>query len=187
MLYQILAYMPGKPPQPLGAQALLDYALRRLAGRPHSVAEIREKLAARAADPADVTGVLERLKEYGYINDQRLSEAFAAARLQNEGFGKARVVRDLRKKRVAPAVADRAVSEVYRGADEAALIEAFLKRKYRGKALDAFLAEPKNLASAYRRLRVAGFTSGNAVRVLKRFASDPDALDAIEDSAEDHD
>ncbi len=179
--------MPRKPPQPLDQQALLEYALRRLAGRPHSVAEIRQKLVARAAEPADVTAVLERLKEYGYINDQRLSENFAAARLQNEGFGKARVVRDLRKKRVAPAVADRAVSEVYRGADEVALIEAFLRRKYRGKALDAFLAEPKNLASAYRRLRVAGFSSGNAVRVLKRFASEPDTLDAIEENPQEQD
>ncbi len=177
--------MPRKPPQPLDAPALLEYALRRLAGRPYSLAELREKLAARAADSADVPAILKRLKEYGYVNDQRLAEAYATSRLHNEGFGKARVVRDLRKRRVAPAVAESAAAEVYRGSDEVALIEAFLRRKYRTKPLDEFLSEPKNLASAYRRLRLAGFTSGNSIRVLKRFAREPEALDSFEEAPEE--
>jgi hypothetical protein len=62
-----------------------------------------------------------------------------------------------------------------------ALIEAFLRRKYRSVTLDVFLAEPKNLASAYRRLRLAGFASGNSLRVLKRFAREPELLDGLED------
>jgi regulatory protein len=66
------------------------------------------------------------------------------------------------------------------------LIEDFLKRKYRGKQLGAFLAEEKNLAGAYRRLRYAGFSSGASIRVLKRFAGQPEVLDALEsDERED--
>jgi hypothetical protein len=87
----------------------------------------------------------------------------------------------LRKRRAAPSVAEKAVAKVYSEADEVALIEAFLRRKYRSVTLDVFLAEPKNLASACRRLRVAGFGSANSLSVLKRFAREPELLDGLED------
>ena len=65
------------------------------------------------------------------------------------------------------------------------LIEAFLKRKYRGKQLGAFLREEKNLAAAFRRLRYAGFSAGASIRVLKRYAQEPEALDALESDETD--
>jgi regulatory protein len=173
--------MPRKPPPLLGAAALWEYALRRLAGRPFSVAELRAKLAARAAEPESVSGVIDRLKESGYLDDRKLAESYAARRLENQGFGRARVVRDLRKRRVAPAVAERAAEQAYRDVDEVALVEAFLARKYRAKPLPQFLAEPKNLASAYRRLRMAGFTAGTSIRVLKRYAAEAEALERLEE------
>jgi regulatory protein len=68
----------------------------------------------------------------------------------------------------------------YAGTDEAKLIEEFLFRKYRGKQLKTFLSEEKNLAGAFRRLRYAGFSAGQSIRVLKRFANQPEVLDALE-------
>jgi hypothetical protein len=65
--------------------------------------------------------------------------------------------------------------------DETGLIENLLSRKYRGKNLGELLREPKNLASAYRKLRVAGFSSGNSIGVLKRYAAEADQLDEMED------
>jgi regulatory protein len=169
-----------RAPRRLDAATLYEYALRVLAARATSTGELRQKLLRRAEREEDVPAVLARLKEYGYLDDARFAQSYSAARLENEGFGKARVLRDLRRRRVAPVLAERAVSEVYRGTDEVALIEEFLRRKYRGVALDVHLGEPKRLAAAYRRLRGAGFSSGNAIRVLKRFASEPDILDSLE-------
>ena len=57
------------------------------------------------------------------------------------------------------------------------MIESFLARKYRGKDLGALLSEEKHLASAFRRLRAAGFSTGNSIRVLKRFAAEADRLE----------
>jgi len=57
------------------------------------------------------------------------------------------------------------------------VIEQFLARKYRGKNLAELLAEEKHLASAYRRLRTAGFGAGNSIRVLKRYAAQADLLE----------
>ena len=68
--------------------------------------------------------------------------------------------------------------------NETELIEAFLKRKYRGKQLGAFLGEEKNLAGAFRRLRYAGFSAGASIRVLKRYASRADELEEIEQEPE---
>jgi hypothetical protein len=42
------------------------------------------------------------------------------------------------------------------------------------------LAEEKHLVSAWRRLRYAGFSAGNSLRVLKRYAADEASLEALE-------
>lgn len=177
--------MAERKPRQLDAQDLWEFALRALSARAHSSGELREKLRRRAERAEDVAPILSRLKQSGYLNDQRYAESYSQARLENQGFGKTRVLRDLRKRRVAPAVAEKAVSEAYRGADEVRLIEEFLRRKYRSVPLETWLAEPKNLAAAYRRLRTAGFSSGNTLRVLKRFAREPELLDSLETPAEE--
>ena len=57
------------------------------------------------------------------------------------------------------------------------LIEDFVRRKIRPKTS---FEDPKELASAYRRLVRAGFASGNVISVLKRMAKDAELLDRIE-------
>ena len=164
----------------LDAEGLWSYALRLLAGRAHSTGEMREKLRRRAARLGDVDDVLVRLKDHGYLNDQRFAESFAAARLANDQLGRTRVVQDLRERRVAPALAERSVREVYQDVNEEALIEEWIRRKYRSAPRESLFQQDKDLAAAYRRLLRAGFRSGEIVRVLKRFAKNPDLLDSWE-------
>jgi len=168
-------------PKMLDYDALMDYALRALSGRAHSLGEIREKLRRRCLQPEDVDSVMLKLKDAGYLNDRKFAESFATARLENEGLGKMRVLRDLRQHRIAPKLAEQVVQKTFESSDEVQLIENFLARKYRGKQLGAFLSEEKNLASAFRRLRYAGFSAGNSIRVLKGYAAQPDVLDSLED------
>jgi regulatory protein len=172
--------MAKRPPQPLDRDKLLNVALRALGGRAYSSGELRDKLRRRAQNDADVDAVLAKLKESGYLNDRRFAENYAAARLQNQGLGKIRVLRDLRQRRVAPQLAEQVTEQTYQETNEADLIEEFLRRKYRGKKLKEFLSEEKNLAGAFRRLRYAGFSAGQSIRVLKRFANQPEVLDALE-------
>jgi regulatory protein len=174
-----------KPPSLLDANALWDFALKTLAGRGLSIGELRQKLRRKAADPESVEGVIVRLKEYGYLNDAQFAESYATARRDTQGFGKMRVLRDLRQRRVAPAVAEKAVTTAYEGVDETAAIEQYLGRKYRSKKLSEFLAEEKNLASAYRRLRYAGFSSGASIRVLKRYANAAEELEGMDEPEQD--
>lgn len=169
-------------PKPLNQEGLTAYALRLLGGRPLSVAQLRQKLLPRALPGTSIDEVVSRLKEYGYLDDSRLAEGFATARRDSRGFGKQRVLSDLLKKRVAPKVAEKAVTEAFTGVDETALIEDYLARKFRNRNLGALLQEPTKLAGVYRRLRLAGFASGPSIRVLKRYAAEADNLEGLDDA-----
>jgi regulatory protein len=164
----------------LDAEGLWNYALRALGGRAHSTGEMREKLGRRAEKAEDVERVLARLKDSKYLDDHQFAEGYATARLSNEGFGKTRVLRDLRQHRVAPALAEKTVHAVYRDVDETSLIEEWIRRKYRTREREGLFQEDKDLASAYRRLLRAGFRTGEIVRVLKKFARNPELLDSFE-------
>jgi regulatory protein len=171
--------MGSKQPQRLESGELWTYALKALGGRAHSTGELREKLRRRAAKAEDIEPVLGRLKDYGYLDDRRYAESYAAARLSNDKLGSARVVRDLRQRRVAPGLAEKSVSQAYRDVKEEELIEDWVRRKYRLAPKENLFHEDKDLAAAYRRLLRAGFRGGDIVRVLKRFARNPELLDDV--------
>ena len=173
--------MEKRKPKKLDREQLTNYAVRALGGRAHSAGELRDKLSRRADRPEDIDAVLAKLREFGYLNDQRFAENFASARLENRGFGKMRVLRELRQRRVAPKLAEQVTEKAFEDTNETDLIQAFLRRKYRGKDLGPFLAEEKNLASAFRRLRYAGFSSGASIRVLKHYASGAEELESLEE------
>jgi len=166
--------------KPLDAEALWHYALRTLGGRAQSTGDLREKLRQRAGRASDVDYTLARLKDLGYLNDKRFAESFAAARLSNDKLGSSRVVQDLRRRHIAPTLAENTVQQTYEGVDETAMIEDWIRRKYRMTQREGLFSEEKDMASAYRRLMHAGFRSGEIIRVLKRFAKNPELLDAIE-------
>ena len=144
--------MEDRKPRTLGADALWGYALKALAARAHSAGELREKLRRRAERAVDVDEILDRLKQDGYLDDRRFAESFASARLANDRFGRARVLQDLRQRRVAPALAERTVRQVYENVDEQALIESWIRRKYRREPREGLFQDEKDMASAYRRL-----------------------------------
>ncbi len=115
------------------------------------------------------------------VNDPRFAAGFAEWRRESQGLGKSRVLRDLMARRVAPGLAREAVEAAFEGVDETAMIQAFLERKYRGKDLGTLLQQPKQLASAFRKLRGAGFSAGNSIRVLKRYAAEAERLEDLEE------
>jgi regulatory protein len=154
----------------LPLEELKNFAMRTLGARPLSERELREKLATRATTPADVDTVLALMREYRGIDDQAFAENFSASRQANRLHGKQRVLADLRQRRIDPALARETVEKLYQDQDEAALIEAYLAKKYRGKNLRVLLQDPKQLASVVRRLATAGFTPGKSFAVLRRYS-----------------
>jgi regulatory protein len=172
--------MTDRKPRPLDAESLWSYALKALAQRAHSTGELREKLRRRAERITDIDEIIARLKDIGYLDDRRFAESFASARLSGDRFGRGRVIHDLRQRRVAPALAEKTVGQVYENVDEQALIDEWIRKKYRVAPREGLFQDEKDLAAAYRRLLRAGFKTGDILRALKRFARDPELLNAFE-------
>jgi regulatory protein len=168
----------------LAGEALWDYALRALGARAHSVAEMREKLRRKAESAEAAEQVVRRLKEAGLLDDRSFAAFFAETRLASQGVGRGRALRDLQARRVAPGVAQKAVQEAYRGVEETELIRKYLARKFRNVRLEEHLQDPRRLAAAYRKLRLAGFGAGNSIRVLREFTQQAEMLDELEDEPE---
>src|SRR5438874_10633705 len=141
----------GRKKTPLSAEALFDFAVKSLGARASSTGELRRKLVLRAERAGDVEDVIARLRDYGYLNDKRFAENYAGARLENQGLGRSRVLRDLRQRKVSDSLATGAVERIYKNVDEMELIDDFIKRKVRTtKPLEESLQDPTKLASAYR-------------------------------------
>jgi regulatory protein len=169
----------------LSGNELLEYALAALSRRAMSTAEIEQRLRRRAAEVKEVAGVVARLKELRCLDDARFAEGLAQSRLEWQGYGKQRVVRDLRARKVPAALAASVASQVYAGTEETELVERFLERKYRNQNLSQLLRQETELAGAYRKLRYAGFSASAAIRVLKRYSAQAEALEGSEETGEE--
>jgi regulatory protein len=169
-----------KKVQKLAAEQLFDYSVKLLAGRACSSAELAAKLRLKAERAGDVEETIARLKDLKYLDDARFAESFANARVENSGFGRMRVLSDLRARRVSSNLADRAVATAFEGKDEDELIDAYIARRMPGLAADRAAADEdrakadRRMASAYRRLRRAGFRSGAILAALKRLGAPAD-------------
>ena len=173
-----------RKPRKLATEELFEYAVKCLTARIYSTGDLSAKLRLRASHLPDVPGIMDRLKERGYVNDERFAESFASARVENDGFGRIRVLNDLRKHRIPGELADAAVEQALEGKNEANLIDAYIERRMPSVAA-AGIDDERKLASAFRRLRRAGFTTGPVLTALKRLAVKPEVLDDFHDEPEE--
>jgi regulatory protein len=169
----------SRPHSKLARERLWEYALRLLSRRGYSTGELRTKLSTRAETAAVLNEVMAKLKEYEMVDDKKFAELYAVTRRENESFGKARILRELKARKVPHGVADKAVSRVFSDVNEEELAAQHLERKYRGCDLNEFLQEESRLASAFRRLRRAGFSTSSSIAVLKRFSSRAHELESL--------
>ncbi|MDP9171176.1 MAG: recombination regulator RecX, partial [Acidobacteriota bacterium] len=161
----------------LAPDELFEHAVRYLALQACSSDQLRLKLRPRAASEADLESAVARLKDVGYLNDERFAEHYASNRVENDGFGRMRVLQDLRARRVSGGLAEKAVEHAFEGKNEAELIDAYIDRRMPAIAAGGKIEDDRKLAAAYRRLRRAGFSSGGVLSALKRRAANPELLE----------
>jgi regulatory protein len=166
-----------RKPRKLAAEELFEYAVKCLGPRAYSTGDLKSKLQLRAAHIPDADAAINRLKDIGYLNDERFAESYASARVANDGFGRIRVLNDLRNHRVSGTMAEQAVEQAIGGRSEAELIDAYIERRMPSVAAGGRIEDERKLAGAYRRLRRAGFTTGPILSALKRLAAHPELLE----------
>ena len=147
----------GKPDRKLGLpEQLYMSAQRALMRHAYSVQEMKKYLEGRAENKELVPPILARLSELAYLDDAKYAQNFAAQHARVRRQGKFRIARDLRAKGVPDRHIQTAIATVFAENDEAALIRQRIQRKLshlRGPL------EQKRLASLYRNLLTAGFSS----------------------------
>jgi regulatory protein len=138
-------------------------ALRHLARREHSRAELARKLAPRAESPEALEQLLDALAAKKQLSDERYAEARAHQLARK--YGAARIRHDLRSKGVDETIVARASA-----ADERERAAAILARKYRTPA-----STPMERARRMRFLQSRGF-SHDTIRTLLSSDAAGDAL-----------
>jgi regulatory protein len=161
----------------LAAEELFEYAVKCLGVRGYSTGDLKSKLRVRAANAPDADATIARLTQIGYLNDERFAESYASARVANEGFGRMRVLSDLRARRVSGTMAEQAVDRALEGKGDAELIANYIERRMPAIARGGPIDDEKKLAAAYRRLRRAGFAPSPILKALKRLAARPELLE----------
>jgi regulatory protein len=145
-------------------RAYLD-ALRMLGRRDLSEAQIRQRLARRGHEPEAIDEAVARLIEERAIDDNRVAEAIARIETGIRKRGMLRVRRKIESAGIAPAVAKRALDEVFGSLDDDDLLESALaKRLRRG----ASVTEEGQFNRLYRYLVGQGFEPQRVLARLKR-------------------
>jgi len=145
------------------ASAYVD-ALKMLARRELSEAQLRQRLARRGHAADAVDAAVEKLRAERALDDARVAETIARTQATVRGRGAHRVRREIEAAGIGRADAQRAVDDAFKDIDADALLEAALSRRLRGRDR---IADDREFQRLYRYLVAQGFDVDRVVRALK--------------------
>jgi regulatory protein len=171
-----LAFRAKSAKPPLEYAGLLEFAVRSLASRMKSERDLRRRMQERAELGEDgqkaMDDVIAKLKELGYLSDERFAADFTRLRKDNDKFGQRRVQQALMQKGIAAPLVKEALGNAYEDVDEVALAQAYVERKRMKKPMGE-----KEVAKAMRRLMAAGFSSKTIWKVLRGWGAEVEEVD----------
>lgn len=139
--------------------SLRERALKLLARREHSRAELARKLSVHAEDPAEVETVLDDCERRGWLSESRVVEQLVHARRSR--FGARRIELDLRQKGISGEAVAAALADLKSNELEAA--REVWRRKFGGK----LPRRPADRARQVRFLQGRGFELEVVLKVIK--------------------
>ena len=146
------------------APSLKGRALRLLASREHSRAELERKLQAHETAPGELAQALDELQAKGFINEARVVQSVVHRRAERLGTQRGRA--ELNAKGLPPELVAEAV-DALRATEESRAREAW-RRKFGQPS-----ADPRERARQVRFLASRGF-SGEVIRRVVSGAPDED-------------
>ena len=166
----------ARPVRPVDAEKArartLQRAVKLLAAKPRSIEELRERLLEKGwADEAAVEYALGRLKEYGYLDDERFAFGFASYRVKQKPVGRQRLARDLQTKKISKETAEAALELVYQETPEEELITRAIEKRIRLRGRPTTRQETKSL---YDHLLRLGFSYDLIIRKVREASDAPE-------------
>jgi len=156
-----------------------ERAVKLLAAKPRSVAELRERLLRGKNTNEDIVEtVIARLREYGYLNDERFAFGYASYKVKQKPVGRRRLERDLKFKKVESSVANEALEMVFAETPEEQLIDQAIAKRLRIRGRPKNRAEAKSLFDHLLRQGFEFELVSEKIRSLTR--DDPDEVNSNE-------
>ena len=137
-------------------------ALRMLARRELSEAQVRQRLARRQHPPEDIDAAVSRLRAEGSLDDGRTAGAIARHETAVRRRGRRRVIRQIQAAGITPDLARQAADEVFADLDADALLASALDSRLRGRSV----ADEREHRRLYRYLVGQGFEPDRVLAAL---------------------
>jgi regulatory protein len=146
-----------------------ERALRLLAIRPRSAAEVRARLTRDRVSETAIRAVIAGLAADGLLDDVAFARAWISRRTSGSSYGPRRIRWELREHGVPPAVIDRAFREAFADEGDPGEIEersalALIRRRLRGYRQLAPDRRARRIAAFLER---RGFSEATIVRILR--------------------
>jgi regulatory protein len=150
-------------------ELVFQRAGKLLAAKQRSVEELRERLLeGRGATPQIVDTVIDRLREYGYLDDARFAQSYASLRVQQRPVGRQRLQRDLWLKKIDKQTAESALDQVFEQTPEEDLIDKAIAKRIRLRGRPKTREEAKKLFDHLLRQGFAFELVSDKVRAISR-------------------
>lgn len=112
----------------------MNRAVKLLAAKPRSIGELRERLLEKAWTNAEmVNRVIEKLEEYGYLDDQKYAADLALSKLRQKPQGKRRLQQAMSQKKLDRETLDTAIESAFEKMPEVELIAKAIEKRLRLK------------------------------------------------------
>ena len=153
----------------------MNRAVKLLAAKPRSIGELRERLLERLwTNEAIVDGVIEKLKEYNYLDDEQFALDTASSKLRQKPQGKRRLQQTMSRKKLDRDVVDAAIAAAFEKHPEEELIDSAIGKRLRLKGKPKTREETKKFFDHLLRL---GFDYNLIRNKLAQIAAIPDQDD----------
>lgn len=147
------------------AEKAYSCAVRALARRDHSVAELERKLRDRGVAAGIIAEAMARLKKAGYLDDRRFAERWAESAVRNgRGYGP-RLHMELARRGVPREIIADVVTRISASFNEEETLAALLARKFAGFDPQAASDRDKRRVIAY--LQRRGFSTAAIFRFFR--------------------
>ena len=112
----------------------MNRAVKLLTAKPRSIEELRERLLEKNwTDTKIVDGVIEKLKEYGYLDDEKYASDLALSKLRQRPQGRRRLQQSMSQKKLDREVREQAIAAAFEKMPETELIERAIAKRLRLK------------------------------------------------------
>ncbi|CAN5502970.1 MAG: regulatory protein RecX [Pyrinomonadaceae bacterium] len=112
----------------------MNRAVKLLSAKPRSIGELRERLLEKVwTNEEIVNSVIEKLKEYKYLDDQQFARSLALSKLRQKPQGKRRLQQALSRKQLDKEIVDEAIVSAFEKMPEGNLINLAIEKRLRLK------------------------------------------------------